>query len=208
MVDPISLGLLMAIGAGGAAAVTRWRRRREGASMQAKLVQEAKPAKAAAKPAAVDEGPRVSREAGAYRVGEVLLFLGEEYWLSGELALVREGTPALTLFVAPEKGKDRWLASPRQGEVLYALERDEALGRMGWPGTEVPHAGGTMRRVEQGDCTIVASGETPDGWSGSGRYAVFRAMETVAVVVEQGSNRLSLKGKTVPRRLVERLNAG
>lgn len=206
MVDPISLGLLMAIGAGGAAAVTRWRRRREGATLQAKLVKDAKPAKA--KPAAVEAGPRVSREAGAFRVGEVLLFLGEEYWLSGELALVREGTPALTLFVAPEKAMDRWLAAPRQGEVLYALEVDEALGRMGWPGTEVPHAGGTMRRVEQGDCTIVASGETPDGWSGSGRYAVFRTMETVAVVVEQGGNRLSLKGKTVPRRLVERLNQG
>lgn len=29
-------------------------------------------------------------------------------------------------------------------------------------------------------------------------------METVAVVVEQGSNRLALKGKTVPRRMVER----
>ena len=45
----------------------------------------------------------------------------------------------------------------------------------------------------------------PEGWSGAGRYAVFRAMETVAVVVEQGSNRLALKGKTVPRRMVERM---
>lgn len=203
MVDPISLGLLMAIGAGGAAAVTRWRRRRGEAERKA-----AKPAPKEAKPAAKEEGPRVSREAGAYRVGEVLLFLGEEYWLAGELALVREGTPALTLFAAPERARERWLAAPRQGESLYALEVDEALGKLGWPGTEVPNAGATMRRVEQGDCTVVASGEVPDGWSGAGRYAVFRAMETVAVVVEQGGNRLSLKGKTVPRRLVERLNQG
>lgn len=200
MLDPISLGLLMAIGAGGAAAVTRWRRRRDRA--------RAKPAAARAK--AADEAqekaaPQVSREAGAYRVDEVLLFLGEEYWLSGELALVREGTPALTLFVAPERAKDRWLGAPRQGDVLYALESDAELGRLGWPGVEVPSAGGTMRRVEEGPCTIVVSGEVPEGWSGAGRYAVFRAMETVAVVVEQGSNRLALKGKTVPRRLVERL---
>lgn len=208
MIDPISFGLLMAIGAGGAAAVTRWRRRRERPSTP----PEAKPAKPAkpTRPArpAEPEGPKVSREAGAYRVGEVLLFLGEEYWLAGELALVREGTPALTLFAAPEKAKDRWLAAPRQGEVLYALEVDEALGRLGWPGSEVPHAGGTMRRVEQGDCVVVPSGEVPDGWTGAGRYAVFRAMETVAVVVEHGENRLALKGKTVPRRLIERLNAG
>ena len=62
-----------------------------------------------------------------------------------------------------------------------------------------------MRRVEEGACTIIPSGEVPEGWSGAGRYAVFRAMETVAVVVEQGSNRLALKGKTVPRRMVERM---
>jgi hypothetical protein len=198
--DPISLGLLMAIGAGGAAAVARWRRRRERESM--------KPGEArakAAEAASQRSGPQVSREAGAYRVDEVLLFLGEEYWLAGELALVREGTPALTLFVAPERAQDRWLAAPRQGDVLYALEADAALAKLGWPGVEVPSAGGTMRRVEEGACTIVPSGEVPEGWAGAGRYAVFRAMETVAVVVEQGSNRLALKGKTVPRRMVERL---
>lgn len=198
MPDPISLGLLMAIGAGAAAAVTRWRRRRERAGARAGA--------APAKPAGEERGgPLVSREAGAYRVGEVLLFLGEEYWLAGELALVREGTPALTLFVAPERTQDRWLAAPRQGDVLYALEADVALGHLGWPGVEVPSAGGTMRRVEEGACHIVASGEVPEGWAGAGRYAVFRAMETVAVVVEQGRNRLALKGKTVPRRMVERM---
>lgn len=186
----------MAIGAGGAAAVARWRRKRERPS--------AVPAKAT-EAAAQRTGPRVSREAGAYRVGEVLLFMGEEYWLAGELALVREGTPALTLFVAPERAQDRWLAAPRQGDVLYALVADAPLADLGWPGVEVPSAGGTLRRVEEGACTIVPSGEVPEGWSGAGRYAVFRAMETVAVVVEQGSNRLALKGKTVPRRMVERM---
>lgn len=196
MLDPISLGLLMAIGAGGAAAVARWRRKRERPS--------AVPAKAT-EAASQRTGPQVSREAGAYRVGEVLLFMGEEYWLAGELALVREGTPALTLFVAPERAQDRWLAAPRQGDVLYALVTDAPLADLGWPGVEVPSAGGTMRRVEEGACTIVPSGEVPEGWSGAGRYAVFRAMETVAVVVEQGSNRLALKGKTVPRRMVERM---
>jgi hypothetical protein len=196
MLDPISLGLLMAIGAGGAAAVTRWRRRREAVTRA--LVK-------AAAPAPTPSTPGVSREAGAYRVDEVLLFLGEEYWLAGELALVREGTPALTLFVAPERAKDRWLGAPRQGDVLYALEADADLAKLGWPGVEVPSAGGTMRRIEEGACNIVVSGEVPEGWRGAGRYAVFRAMETIAVVVEQGGNRLALKGKTVPRRLVERL---
>jgi hypothetical protein len=199
MPDPISLGLLMALGAGGAAALTRWRRRRGAVAAKAAAV-----AKAAVEPAE-KAGPQVSRAAGAYRVDEVLLFLGEEYWLAGELALVREGTPALTLFVAPERAQDRWLAAPRQGDVLYALQADADLRNLGWPGVEVPSAGGTMRRVEEGQCTIVPSGEVPEGWSGAGRYAVFRAMETVAVVVEQGSNRLALKGKTVPRRLVERM---
>lgn len=196
MLDPISLGLLMAIGAGGAAAVTRWRRRRERAVA---------PKPKAPAPKAAEAAPAVSRAAGAYRVDEVLLFLGEEYWLAGELALVREGTPAVTLFAAPERSQDRWLAVPRQGDVLYALQADPELMKLGWPGVEVPSAGGTMRRVEDGACTIVASGEVPDGWSGAGRYAVFRAMETVAVVVEQGDNRLALKGKTVPRRMVERM---
>lgn len=165
MLDPISLGLLMAIGAGGAAAVARWRRKRERPS--------AVPAKAT-EAASQRTGPQVSREAGAYLVGEVLLFMGEEYWLAGELALVREGTPALTLFVAPERAQDRWLAAPRQGDVLYALVTDAPLADLGWPGVEVPSAGGTMRRVEEGACTIIPSGEVPEGWSGAGRYAVFR----------------------------------
>lgn len=194
--DPITLGLLMAVGAGGAAAVARWRKRRGG---------RARPSTARAARGREERAARDEADERAVRVGDVLLHLGDEYWLAGELALMREGAAALRLFSAPEKGADRWVALTRDGESLYVLHPDAALAALGWPGVEVPLQGLMLRPVEQGACAVSPGGEVPDGWEGVGRYAVFRAMERVAVVVEQGSRRLSLSGKSVPRRLVEKL---
>jgi hypothetical protein len=188
--DPITLGLLMAMGAGGAAAVTRWRKRRKGTPTETA-------------PTATTREPRVM--AGEHRVGDVLLYMGEEYWLAGELALVREGSPALRLYSAPERGRDRWLAVPREGESLYVLRVDDHIAGLGWPGMEVPYKGLTLRPVEQGACAIVPSGEVEQRWEGLGRYAVFRSGETMAVVLEQGKQRLSLAGKSFPRRIFEKL---
>lgn len=192
--DPITIGLLVAMGAGGAAAVARWRRRRE-----AKVDQAEPPRSAPRKEQRVTAGP------GEYKVGDVLLHMGDEYWLSGELALMREGSAAMRVCSAPERGKERWLAFPREGESLYVLRTDEKLAAMGWPGVEIPFQGMTLRPVEQGACAIAPSGEVERRWEGVGRYAVFRAMETVAVVIEQGTQRIALTGKAVPRRLFEKL---
>lgn len=188
--DPISLGLLMAIGAGGAAAAVRWRMQK-----RATPVPPTPP-----KPEARREG-----DPSALKVGDVLLWMGDEFWLSGELRMMREGAPALRVFTAPEKGRDRWVALTRQGDQVFLLDRDPSLEALGWPGVEVPSQGTVLRPVEQGSCAITAQGEVDAGWEGIGRYAVFRAMETVAVFVEQGRQRLALRGKIVPRRLVEKL---
>ncbi len=192
--DPITIGMLVAMGAGGAAAVARWRRRREARSEQAQPPR-APPRKETRAPAS----------AGEYKVGDVLLNMSDEYWLAGELALMREGSAAMRLCSAPERGKDRWLAFPREGDSLFVLRADEKLAAMGWPGVEIPFQGLVLRPVEQGVCAITPSGEVERRWEGVGRYAVFRAMETVAVVIEQGAQRLALTGKTVPRRLFEKL---
>ncbi len=194
--DPITLGLLMAMGAGGAAALVRLRRRGKVEAGQPK-----RPA-AAARPAAP-----VEVDPSRVKVGDVLLYLGESYWLAGELSLQREGSAALRVFSAPEKGKARWVALPRQGDSLYILDEDEALRGMGWPGVELMLRGRTLRAQEQGSCAVAPTGEVGAGWEGVGRYAIFRALETVAVVVEQGANRLALSGKMVPRALVERLGS-
>jgi hypothetical protein len=85
------------------------------------------------------------------------------------------------------------------------LRTNERLAAMGWPGVEVPFEGMVLRPVEQGACAIAPAGEVERRWEGVGRYAVFRAMETVAVVIEQGTQRLALTGKAVPRRLFEKL---
>lgn len=191
--DPITLGLLMAIGAGGAAAAVRWRKQQRGAKRPASAATSSKP-----------EARRES-DPSALKVGDVLLWMGDEFWLSGELRMVREGAAVLRVFTAPEKGRDRWVALTRQGDQVYFLDRDAALEGMGWPGMEVPSHGLTLRPVEQASCAITAQGEVDAGWEGVGRYAVFRAMETVAVFVEQGSQRVALRGKSVPRRLVEKL---
>ncbi len=192
--DPITIGLLVAMGAGGAAAVARWRRRREARSERAEA-----PRTPPRKEQRVTAGP------GEYKVGDVLLHMGDEYWLSGELALMREGSAAMRVCSAPERGEERWLAFPREGESLYVLRTDEKLAAMGWPGVEIPFQGMTLRPVEQGTCAIAPSGEVEQRWEGVGRYAVFRAMETVAVVIEQGAQRIALTGKAVPRRLFEKL---
>ena len=191
--DPISIGLLVAMGAGAAAAAARWRRargRRDGPR------EEQGPAK--------NRRPQ-SPAAGEHRVGDVLLYMGDEYWLAGELCLTRDGSAAMRLYSAPERGKDRWLAFPREGEAAYVLRADDAIEAMGWPGTEIPRGATVLRPVEQGACVIAPSGEVEQRWEGVGRYAVFRAMEQVAVVVEQSGQRLALAGKAIPRRLLEKL---
>jgi len=196
--DPITLGLLMAMGAGGAAALVRIRRRGK--------VEPGQPRRpvAAVRPEAK---PTVEVDPTRVKVGDVLLYLGESYWLAGELSLQREGSAALRVFCAPEKGKARWVALPRQGDNVYVLEEDEALRGMGWPGVELMLRGRTLRAQEQGSCAVAPAGEVGAGWEGVGRYAVFRALETIAVVVEQGANRLALSGKMVPRALVDRLGS-
>lgn len=193
--DPITIGMLVAMGAGGAAAVARWRRRREAKTD----ATEAPPRPAPRKEQRATPGP------GEYKVGDVLLHMGDEYWLAGELALMREGSAAMRVYSAPERGKERWLAFPREGDSLYVLRVDEKLAAMGWPGVEIPFQGMTLRPLEQGACAIAPSGEIERRWEGVGRYAVFRAMETVAVVIEQGAQRLALTGKAIPRRLFEKL---
>lgn len=195
--DPITIGLLMAMGAGGTAALARWRTRRS-----------TKLAARRTGPARTARSESVVKREGAgsdLRVGDVLLHLGDEYWLAGELALVRDGNPAMRLFSAPERGRDRWVGAPRAEDVLYVLRTDDALAAMGWPGLEVPSGGLVLRPVEQGPCAITPSGEVSATWEGLGRYGVYRAMESVAVVVEQGGQRLALTGKIIPRRLLEKL---
>lgn len=194
--DPITLGLLMAMGAGGAAALVRLRRRGK-----VEAGQPRRPAAVSRPSAPVEVDPT------RVKVGDVLLYLGESYWLAGELSLQREGSAALRVFSAPEKGKARWVAFPRQGDSLYILDEDEALRGMGWPGVELMLRGRTLRAQEQGSCAVAPAGEVGAGWEGVGRYAIFRALETVAVVIEQGANRLALSGKMVPRALVERLGS-
>lgn len=192
--DPITISLLVAMGAGGAAAVARWRRRRS-----------AKDDRAEGSRTPARKDVRATVAPGEYKVGDVLLHMGDEYWLSGELALMREGSAAMRVCAAPERGKERWLAFPREGESLYVLRTDEKLAAMGWPGVEIPFQGMVLRPVEQGACAISPSGEVERRWEGVGRYAVFRTMETVAVVIEQGAQRIALTGKAVPRRLFEKL---
>jgi len=190
--DPVSIGLLVAIGAGAAAAASRWRRSR----------QQLPPREP---PPPSSRRPRTPPPTSEHRVGDVLLHMGEEYWLAGELCLTRDGSPTLRLYAAPERGKDRWLAFPREGSSAYVLRADDTLLAMGWPGTEIPHQGTVLRPAEQGPCAIIPSGEVEQRWEGVGRYAVYRAMEHVAVVVEQSTQRLALTGKAIPRRLLEKL---
>lgn len=190
--DPISLGLLMAMGAGAAATAVRWRKRRgEDRASGPTPVKRAE--------------PRQELAPGAMKVGDVLLWMGDEFWLSGELRMVREGASVLRVFTAPEKGRDRWVALSAKGDTLHFLDRDAALEGIGWPGTEVPCDGLVLRPLEQGACAITPSGEVEAGWEGVGRYAIYRAMETTAVFVEMGKKRIALRGKSVPRRLVEKL---
>lgn len=197
--DPISIGLLMMAGAGGVAA---WARRRKGAKNEAKG-RPRPPVGVKPAPKPVMKEPPIAK--GLYGVGDVLQYLGDEFWLAGELTLVREGEAAVRLYSAPERGAARWVAMPRTGDVLFVLRADPTLHAMGWPGTEVPVGTATLRPVEKGSCQIEAAGELDDDWRGPGRYGLYRAMETVALVLEQNGRRLALTGKAVPKRLVEKL---
>jgi hypothetical protein len=201
--DPITLGILFAVGASGAAAAMGLRRRARDAS--------GRPTAGARGAAGGPKGREPATTSGGggvegSRVGDVLLYLGDEYWLAGELALVREGTQALRLFSAPERGRERWVALPRDGRSVWVLFVDQDLRSIGWPGVEVPSGERTLRRFEHGNVAIVPSGEVPSGWEGLGRFAVFRAMDAVALVVEgPHKDRLALVGREIPRELIQKL---
>jgi hypothetical protein len=53
---------------------------------------------------------------------------------------------------------------------------------------------------------IMPQGEVSATWEGMGRFATFRAMDGVAVVLEgPGKDRLALVGKEIPRQLVQKM---
>lgn len=193
--DPITL-ILVGVCASGAAAALGFRAKRR----DSKLPSASPPPRA--------KGSRASdaRRADEVKVGDVLLYLGDEFWLSGGLSLVREGSTALRVFSAPERGKDRYLAIPADGRTVWVLYLDDALGSIGWPGVEVPSGGRMMRRGEYGNAAVTHEGEGFGGWEGLGRFAVFRAHDGIAVVVEgPAKQRLALTGREIPRQLIERM---
>lgn len=190
--DPFTIGILCAVGASGAAAAMRWGRgRRAGAA-------------ARRTPPKLESGAAQSGD--EVHVGDVLTYLGDEFWLAGELALVREGSSAIRLFTAPERGKERWVALPRDGRSLWVLFVDTDLAAIGWPGVEIPTGGRVLRRAEFGNAAIVPGGEGLGTWEGMGRFALFRSHDAVAVVIEGPSkDRLALVGREIPRQLVQKM---
>lgn len=189
--DPILFGLVALVGAGVGAAMQLRRGRDKG--------KDAAPPKPL--PAVTEDGEPLK-----LTVGTVLTFLEQEFWLAGELTLKREGAVVLRLFHAPEKGRDRWVVASRDDRSLWVLDADSKLEALGWPGVEVPSGDGVLRRHEWGNAALLSAGELPQGWEGMGRFAVFRGVNSVALVVEgpQGA-RLALVGREVPRALVQRL---
>lgn len=192
--DPFIFGVIVLVGAPAAAAATRFIRGRRARAEEPKP-RELPPSGSAA----------ISRD--SIRVGDVLTHMSESYWLSGELTLKREGSTALRLFVAPEKGVDRWLALTRDGQSVWVLEVSRELESMGFPGVEVPLGGRVLRRTEHGNVAIEPSGEGTIGWESLGRFAMFRAHDRVAVYLEAPgrSKRLALEGREIPRQLVQKM---
>jgi hypothetical protein len=189
--DPFTLGVIVLVGAPAVAATARWiRGRREPDAPRPAL-----------------PGPKAAPSRDGVRVGDVLTHMGDSFWLSGELSLKREGSVALRLFIAPEKGLDRWIALTRDGQSVWVLEVSKTLAAMGFPGVEVPLGGRTLRRTEFGNIAIEPSGEGTLGWEGLGRFAVFRSHDKIAVFVEGADRRrvLALEGREIPRELVQKL---
>jgi hypothetical protein len=195
--DPFVLGLVAVMGASAAmAARIRRLRRREGEA-------DGHP-----RPQGGPAPPRtpVASDPDAVRVGDVLTYLSEEFWLAGELTLWREGVPALRLFSAPTRGADRWVALPRDGRSIWVLQTNGDLAAIGWPGVEVPTGGRLMRRFEYGPAAIAPTGEVATTWEGVGRFALFRGHDGVALVLEgPARERLALVGREIPRQLVEKM---
>lgn len=189
--DPFTLGVIALVGAPVAAVATR-------------LIRGRRQPEAPRTPASA---PTATPSRDGIRVGDVLTHMSNSYWLSGELSLKREGSVALRLFAAPEKGADRWLALTRDGQSVWVLEVNRALEAMGFPGVEVPLSGRTLRRTEHGNVAIEPTGEGTLGWEGLGRFAVFRSHDKVALFLE-GAGRakvLALEGREIPRQLVQKL---
>jgi hypothetical protein len=199
--DPFVLGIAAVVGASAAIAA---RLRRRAQAKKARLEAGSTPKKlAATKVSGTEDEPSPIE---GVRVNDVLTYLGDEYWLSGELSLVRDGSAAMRLFSAPERGRERWVALPRDGRSIWVLYVDPDLASIGWPGVEVPSGERTLRRFEYGNAALVPLGEMASAWEGMGRFALFRALDAVAVVVEGPSkDRLALLGREIPRQLVQKM---
>jgi hypothetical protein len=191
--EPILLGVIALVGAPAVAATARWFRGRQ--HRQPEPPPQRLPA----------TSTTIARD--GIRVGDVLTYLGDTYWLSGELSLKREGSGVLRLFIAPEKGRDRWLALPRDGQSVWVLETSQELAAMGLPGVELPLSGRVLRRTEHGNVAIEPLGESTLGWEGLGRFAIFRGHDRVAVFVEGADRKrvLGLEGREIPRQLVQKI---
>lgn len=186
--DPLVLGMLVLAGASTAVAMRiRWARR--SGKQQPTAPQGS-------------DGIRAEN----VRVGDVLTYLGEEFWLAGEVTLMREGVTVLRLFAAPERGRERWVALPKDGRSLWVLYVEPELSAVGWPGTEVPVGGRMLRRFEHGSVLLVPRGEGTSQWEGRGRFALLRAHDCVAAVIENShKERLALMGREIPWQLVQKM---
>ncbi len=198
--DPVTLSVVFAVSCSSAFATWIGVRRRAKAQHRER---DASSRAGTTEPTAA----RIPGDASSWaRVGEVLTYLNEAYWLSGELLLLREGAPVVRMFLAPERGQDRWIGIPRDGRTVWVLREDRALGAIGWPGVEISTRDGSLRRSEHGSVALAVSGELSPGWEGVGRFAIFQSIENIALFVEgPARERLALLGRAIPKSLVEKV---
>lgn len=145
------------------------------------------------------------------RVGDVLLYVGDELWLAGALELDEEGT-RIWLFRAPENARVGWVVQldERGDELALALESAEIPE--GPVPDRLPLGGRLLSLRRRGRAKVRARGEqVPKVGAGSAaRFVVLEdAGGRMAVVVDlEGAGRVALVGDRVERALIDVLPGG
>ena len=182
----LELAILLA---GGAAAGYIMRRRRR------------KKAAKAAKPA--------PRRADDVRVGDVLLYMGSDFVVSGEVVLDEEG-PVMRLFAVTDGSKDRLLlVEPGQPGVRSLLEEAPGLEVPGSPPETIPHHGVSYRMRKRGVATASSQGDV--GRLSPGKYEYYRYAapgRQVVLAVRREADTLVFQGEEVMPGSLEVLPGG
>jgi len=149
------------------------------------------------------------RRAEDVRIGDVLLYMGSDFVVTGELVFDEEG-PVLRVFALTDGKKERFLlVEPGQPGIRSLLDEATGLEMPGSPPEAIPHHGTSYRMRKRGMATASSQGEVPR--LSPGKYEYYRyaaAGRQVLLALRREADTLMFTGEELMPGTLEVLPGG